>query len=173
VYTWVVGFISVNGAQTASSPTLIDFLGYDTWQGTLTWVQQGSIRWDWNDENVNGQRIFGQNYGVPESGLGPAFAVSHSYDYASDYNPLRNCVRPCSGDRLGPPLPGYPNGSPAFQVLIQTTWRLQLCQRWTSGASGGNTCTFIDLRTLGAPGQNFISSNLVPLPVLQYGASPP
>ncbi len=173
VHTWVAGFVDANGARTATSPVLSDYLGYDTWQGTLTWVQQGAIRWDWNDETVNGQRILGQNYGVPEAGLGPAFAVSHTYDYASDYNPLGNCVRPCPGEQLGPPLPGYPNGAPAFQVQIQTTWRLRLCQRWTSGTSGGNTCTFLDLRTLGAPARDFVSTNLVPLPVLQYGASPP
>jgi hypothetical protein len=170
---WVDGFVPFQGAQTACTPApLTNYLGYDSWSACLSWVQDWPIRWNFDDMTVNRQRLWGLNYGVAERGLGAISAVSHTYEYASDFDPLRNCVRPCRGDQTGPVLPGYPNGSPAFQVQIQTPWRLQLCQSWTSGTFSGSGCSWIDLTQLGAPSAEYFSQNVVPIPVLQYGGAP-
>jgi hypothetical protein len=171
--TWVSGFVPTSGATRACSGTLTNYLGYALYSACLEWRQAWPIRWDFNDQTVDGQRLWGQNYGVAESSLGPGAAVTHTYEYDSRFNPISNCVRPCSKQELlGPVLPGYPNGTPAFQVQIQTPWQLWLCQSFTnSGSLPPQTCSQVDLRTLGAPARDFISSNVIPVPVLQYGAT--
>jgi hypothetical protein len=173
VQMWVAGFASARGPTQTCSRVLSPFWYFTSYQACLRWRQRGAVTWDFNDE-TNGTRIKGQNYGVVESGTGAGSALTHTFDYSSGYDPIRNCVRPCSGEALGPPLPGHAAGSPAFQVTISSVWEVELQQCFATG--GPRTCTswqVLDLRTLGSPAATFTATSLIPVPVVEYGATPP
>lgn len=172
---WISQFASAAGQQSQQcSKVLSPFLNLASYQACLRWNRVGSIVWDFDDETVDGVRVPGRNYNVVEVGTGEASAISHTFEYSSGFDPLRNCLRPCPGDALGPDLPGHPGGSPAFQVTVSTVWEVQLQECFSTG--GPRICTpwrFIDLRTLGAATADFTSTSLIPIPVVEYGASPP
>jgi hypothetical protein len=174
IQIWVASFASTSGRAQICSRILRPFWYFTAYRACLRWRQVGGTIWDFDDETVNGSRVKGQNYGVVESGTGRGSAISHVYEYPSGFDPLRNCLRPCPGDALGPPLPGYPGGSPAFQVTVNSVWEVQL-QQWfaTGGPLTPTAWQTLDLRTLGAPSANFTASSLIPIPVVEYGASPP
>ncbi|HEX6780008.1 MAG TPA: hypothetical protein VF099_17500, partial [Ktedonobacterales bacterium] len=119
-----------------------------------------------DDEEVDpttgqGQQVSGVNINVQRGGIGPSNSVSHTFQYSSAYDPLRGCVRPCSGDLTGP------KGSPAFQVSVSSNWWLYFCIRINNQAE---TCTQIDLRQYGAAQPYFTSVTTVPVPVFSYGS---
>lgn len=174
IHVWVAGFGSSRGPTQVCSKVLSPFWYFTSYQACLRWRQVGGTTWDFDDETVSGARVKGLNYGVPEAGTGPGSAISHTFEYPSGFDPIRNCVRPCPGDALGPPLPGHPGGAPAFQVTVNAVWEVELRECFSTG--GPPACTawrFIDLRTLGAPTADFTSTSLIPVPVVEYGGSPP
>lgn len=143
--------------------------------------------WDYDDETVNpqngqGERIPGTNDGVP-SGIGQANAPApHTFAYGSAFDPIRGCIRPplpstqpnCPGDIKGPAIPGYPNGTPAFQIQVAVNWDLQMdTTYWSNGGSTTTGWRTVDLRLFGAPNPWYTQVTLVPLFVVDGGAVTP
>lgn len=175
VHLWVSGFTSSQGPRGACS-NLGDFGGLYPGGYTvcMRWVQSqrvGALAWDFNDEHIDptsgqGQRVSGMNYNV-DTDVNQQLA--HTFEYSSAFDPIRQCVRPCQGDLSGPPMAGYPNGTPAFQVQVASNWSLQFLQ-CLNGCGAWQT---IDLRQFGSPTPWFTSVTTTPLFVLSYGSVTP
>jgi hypothetical protein len=132
-------------------------------------TQVGDFIWNFDDEQVDpssgqGQAVSGVNYNVP-SVLGQT--INHTFQYSSGFNPLRRCVRPCQGDLLGPPMAGYPQGTPAFQVSVSSNWFLQVLQCLNGVCGAWQT---INLQQFGSPTPFFTSVTTVPIFVVSYGS---
>jgi hypothetical protein len=132
--------------------------------------QVGGYTWNFDDAEVDpttgqARQVSGVNYNVSSS-LGQT--VDHTFQYSSAFDPIRGCVRPCQGDLRGAPMPGYPQGTPAFQVQVASNWLLQV-QECLYGACSGNWTT-IDLTQFGSPTSYFTSVTTVPLFVVSYGS---
>lgn len=124
------------------------------------------LTWNFDDETVDPKTGAGTQTPPVPGGEDPAHPVSHTFQYSSAYDPLRQCVRPCNGDVNGP------NGAPAFQVNVSSEWDLFFS---VGGHDADGTPFFvstqIDLRQFGSPTGTsyFIENSLVPVPVLSYG----
>jgi hypothetical protein len=170
VQLWVDRFASNAGPTSACtdlSNVGIYAVLYRSLSLCIQWrEQQGSLSWNFDDEAVNpttgqGQQVSGVNINVP-GGTGPNDPVSHTFQYSSAYDPLRRCVRPCSGDLTGP------KGSPAFQVSVSSKWWLYF---GISINGQPYTWTRINLQSqYGASQPYFTSVTTVPVPVFSDGS---
>lgn len=171
VQLWVDRFVSSTAGGSTSACVDLSNVGvysilYQSLSLCIQWREQvGSLSWSFDDEEVDptsgqGSAQQGVNYGVP-GGTGPADPVTHVFQYSSAYDPLRGCVRPCSGDLTGP------KGSPAFQVSVSSNWWLYF---GVSINKQPYTWTQIDLTQYGAAQPYFTSVTTVPVPVFSYGS---
>ncbi len=129
----------------------------------LRWIQQaGSLSWNFDDETVNPTTGQGTPTPLQTGGQDAAHPVTHTFQYSSAYDPLRGCVRPCSGDLTGP------NGSPAFQVSVSSEWWLQ--EGIGVNGFGSVRWTTINLQDFGSSTPFFTTTTTVPVPVFSYGS---
>jgi hypothetical protein len=150
---------------------LDNYLGlYTRLDVCMRWLRASDYTWNFDDEHVNPSTGQGQRTPTVTSVLDEQ--VTHTFEYSSAYDPIDRCTRPCSGDLKGPPAPGYPNGTPAFQVTVASTWILQIRQRATLEGNTGPWSDWetVDLRDFGAPASSFTSVTTLPLFVLSYGS---
>ncbi len=172
VSLWVSGFSNERG-QSIGEGSLFNYLGiYSRLDFRLRWVPTGPYVWNFDDAHVNPSSGFGQRTPSVSSSLNQP--VSHTFEYSSAYDPIRQCAHPCPGDLKGPPAPGYPNGTPAFQVRVASTWNLELSQRVVLEGRTSNWVTqTVDLRDFGSPTSYFTAVTTLPLFVLSYGSVTP
>lgn len=139
---------------------------------TLSWnlaQQVGPLVWNFDDEQVDPTTGVGRQSPPVASEVNQP--VSHTFAYSSAFDPIRQCVRPCPGNLKGPPIPGYPAGTPAFQITLASNWNLlyTLFVRQFDGQTATTTYT-VDLRRFGSPTSYFTSVTTLPLFVTSYGS---
>lgn len=173
--------LTVTGFHSAAGPTSVvkDLGAVDGFADarlSLSWnlnQQVGANVWDFDDEQVD--PTTGQAQRTPTVTSEVNQPVSHTFDYSSAFDPIRQCVRPCPGDLTGPPMAGYPNGTPAFQVQVSSHWNLRYTETVTDfqGQTATLTVDPVDLRQFGSPTPYFTSVTTVPLFVVSYGSVTP
>ncbi len=170
----VTGFHSARG-PTGVTEDLGAVDGFADVQLSISWnpaQQVGPLVWNFDDEAVD--PTTGQAQRTPTVTSGVNQPVSHTFAYSSLFDPIRQCVRPCPGDLTGPPMAGYPNGTPAFQISVSSNWNLLYTERVTDFEGQTATTSFtVDLRQFGSPTPYFTSATTLPLFVVSYGSVTP
>jgi hypothetical protein len=170
----VTGFHSTRG-PTGVTEDLGTVDGFADVTLSINWnpaQRVGLLSWNFDDEQVNATTGQAQRSPVVTSGVNQP--VSHTFAYSSAFDPIRQCVRTCPGDLPGPPIAGYPHGTPAFQVSVASHWNLIYTERVTDFAGQTATITYaVDLRQFGSPTSYFTSVTTLPLFVVSYGSVTP